>query len=160
MDAVEAPTLFGRGLTPMPMGATATVVRTHTLALPTVEELTLGHAYANLPWRKRLGHTLYELVGLLASEQFLRPGRFGALVVDEAYHLVSTSVAASGGGLLQRWTQALRRTHPVESRPAGGLFRRGPQPHPQPVRARLTVTNHWPPGRWNGSGSTSNATPI
>ena len=92
MDAVEAPTLFGRGLTPMPMGATATVVRTHTLALPTVEELTLGHAYANLPWRKRLGHTLYELVGLLASEQFLRPGRFGALVVDEAYHLVSTSV--------------------------------------------------------------------
>lgn len=92
IDAVEAPTLFGRGLTPMPMGACATVVRTHTLALPTVDELTLGHAYANLPWRKRLGHTLYELVGLLAREQFLRPGRFGALVVDEAYHLVSTTV--------------------------------------------------------------------
>ena len=92
MDAVEAPTLFGRGLPAMPLGATATVVRTHTLALPTVEELTLGHAYANLPWRKRLGRTLYELVGLLAREQFLRPGRFQALVVDEAYHFTTTTV--------------------------------------------------------------------
>jgi AAA-like domain len=92
MDAVEAPVLFDRNLTPMPLTATATVVRTHTLALPTVDELTLTHAYANLPWRKRLGHALYELVGLLAREQFLRPGRFGALVVDEAYHFTTTTV--------------------------------------------------------------------
>lgn len=92
MDAVEAPVLFDRALEPMPLTATATVVRTHTLALPTVDELTLTHAYQNLPWRKRLGHTLYELVGLLAREQFLKPGRFGALVVDEAYHFTATTV--------------------------------------------------------------------
>lgn len=92
MDAVEAPVLFDRALPPMPLTATATVVRTHTLALPTVDELTLTHAYANLPWRKRLGHALYELVGLLAREQFLQPGRFGALVVDEAYHFTATTV--------------------------------------------------------------------
>lgn len=92
MDAVEAPVLFDRALQPMPLTATATVVRTHTLALPTVDELTLTHAYANLPWRKRLGHTLYELVGLLARDQFLKPGRFGALVVDEAYHFTATTV--------------------------------------------------------------------
>lgn len=92
MDAVEAPVLFDRALQPMPLTATATVVRTHTLALPTVDELTLSHAYENLPWRKRLGHALYELVGLLAREQFLKPGRFGALVVDEAYHFTATTV--------------------------------------------------------------------
>lgn len=92
MDAVEAPVLFDRALKPMPLTATATVVRTHTLALPTVDELTLSHAYQNLPWRKRLGHALYELVGLLAREQFLKPGRFGALVVDEAYHFTATTV--------------------------------------------------------------------
>lgn len=92
MNAVEAPVLFDRDLPPMPLTATATVVRTHTLALPTVDELTLSHAYANLPWRKRLGHALYELVGLLAREQFLKPGRFGALVVDEAYHFTATTV--------------------------------------------------------------------
>lgn len=92
MDAVEAPVLFDRALDPMPLTATATVVRTHTLALPTVDELTLSHAYENLPWRKRLGHALYELVGLLAREQFLKPGRFGALVVDEAYHFTATTV--------------------------------------------------------------------
>ncbi|MBY0285697.1 MAG: ATP-binding protein [Mycobacteriaceae bacterium] len=92
MDAVEAPVLFDRRLPPMPVTATATVVRTHTLALPTVDELTMSHAYANLPWRKRLGHALYELVGLLAREQFLKPGRFGALVVDEAYHFTATTV--------------------------------------------------------------------
>jgi hypothetical protein len=92
MDAVEAPVLFDRDLKPMPLTATATVVRTHSLALPTVDELTLAHAYANLPWRKRLGHALYELVGLLAREQFLQPGRFGALVVDEAYHFTATTV--------------------------------------------------------------------
>ncbi|CQD23283.1 AAA-like domain protein [Mycobacterium europaeum] len=92
MDAVEAPVLFDRALKPMPLAATATVVRTHTLALPTVDELTLSHAYQNLPWRKRLGHALYELVGLLAREQFLKPGRFGALVVDEAYHFTATTV--------------------------------------------------------------------
>ncbi|BBN50918.1 ATP-binding protein [Mycobacterium avium] len=92
MDAVEAPVLFDRALQPMPLAATATVVRTHTLALPTVDELTLSHAYQNLPWRKRLGHALYELVGLLAREQFLKPGRFGALVVDEAYHFTATTV--------------------------------------------------------------------
>jgi hypothetical protein len=92
MDAVEAPVLFDRALRPMPLTATATVVRTHTLALPTVDELALTHAYQNLPWRKRLGHALYELVGLLAREQFLKLGRFGALVVDEAYHFTATTV--------------------------------------------------------------------
>lgn len=92
MDAVEAPVLFDRALPPMPLAATATVVRTHTLALPTVDELTLTHAYANLPWRKRLGHTLYELVALLAREQFLKPGRFGMFAIDEAYHLTATNV--------------------------------------------------------------------
>lgn len=92
MDAVEAPVLFDRKLQPMPLTASATVIRTHALALPTVDELTLTHAYQNLPWRKRLGHALYELVGLLAREQFLKPGRFGALVVDEAYHFTATTV--------------------------------------------------------------------
>jgi hypothetical protein len=92
MDAIEAPVLFDRALAPMPLTATATVVRTHSLALPTVDELTIGHAYANLPWRKRLGHALYELTCLLAREQFLRPGRFGALIIDEAYHLTASTV--------------------------------------------------------------------
>lgn len=97
MDALDAPVLFDRGLAPMPLCATATVVRTHNLVLPTAEELTLAHVYANLPWRKRLGHALYELVGLLAREQFLKnSGRFGALVVDEAYHF--TGSAGGGGG--------------------------------------------------------------
>lgn len=91
MNAVEAPVLFDRELPPMPLTATATVVRTHTLSLPTVEDLTLAHAYENLPWRKRLGHALYELVGQLAADQFLRPGRFGNLIIDEAYHLTTSS---------------------------------------------------------------------
>lgn len=93
MDAVEAHVLFDRGLPALPLGAPATIVRTHTLSLPRAQELQLAHAYANLPWRKRLGHALYELVGFLAREEFLRPdGRFGALVADEAYHFTAAPI--------------------------------------------------------------------
>ncbi|MGV0743882.1 ATP-binding protein [Mycolicibacterium sp. XJ870] len=108
MDAAEAPVLFGRGLPPMPMGATATVVRTHTLSLPKPQELTLSHAYANLPWRKRLGHTLYELVGLLAREQFMNNReRFGALIADEAYHFTTSTV---GQQIVEEFVRDGRKT--------------------------------------------------
>ena len=93
MDATEADVLFGRGLKPMPMGASATIVRTDTLSLPRPEELSIAHAYANMSWRKRLGHTLYELIGVLAREKFIRDdGRFGALICDEAYHFTASAV--------------------------------------------------------------------
>ncbi|MHC9295423.1 ATP-binding protein [Mycobacterium sp. LTG2003] len=108
MDAAEAPVLFGRGLPPMPMGATATIVRTHTLSLPKPQELTLSHAYANLPWRKRLGHTLYELVGLLAREQFMsNRDRFGALIADEAYHFTTSTV---GQQIVEEFVRDGRKT--------------------------------------------------
>lgn len=96
MDAVEAAVLFGRGLPAMPLDASATIIRTHTLSLPTPIELATPHLYNRLPWRKRLGHTLYELVGSLARDQFLRDdGRFGALVCDEAYHFTASQVGQS-----------------------------------------------------------------
>lgn len=93
MDAAEAPVLFGRGLDPMPLGATATIVRTHGLQLPLPHELALAHTYANLPWSKRVGHALYELIGHLAADVFLRPdGKFGAFICDEAYHFTRSAV--------------------------------------------------------------------
>ena len=98
IDAVEARVIFdrhanGRTLTPMPLTAPGTVVRTHGLTLPEASELSNEVALSRMPWSKLLGHALYELVGHLAREQFVAPtGRFGMLVVDEAYHFTASAV--------------------------------------------------------------------
>ncbi|SLH38895.1 ATP-binding protein [Mycobacteroides abscessus] len=99
IEAVEARVIFdredsnGRPLKPMPLSAPGTIVRTHGLSLPDAEEMTSEVAMARMPWSKRLGHALYELVGHLAREQFVAPtGRFGMLIVDEAYHFTASAV--------------------------------------------------------------------
>ncbi len=98
IDAVEAPVIFGREfngrpLSRPPLDAAGTIIRTHGLALPTAEELRNEATRANLPWAKLLGHALYELVGHWARAQFVADtGRFGMLIVDEAYHFTASAV--------------------------------------------------------------------
>ncbi|WP_280454759.1 ATP-binding protein [Nocardia brasiliensis] len=92
----RVPVLFDPTLPPLRLAASATVVRTHKLALPTAEELTTPHLYNRLPLTKRLGTALYELVGVAAREAFLSDnGRFGLLVGDEAHHFTQTHVGAA-----------------------------------------------------------------
>ncbi|MFG1792739.1 ATP-binding protein [Nocardia sp. NPDC049149] len=92
----RVPVLFDATLPPLRLTASATVVRTHKLALPTAEELTSPHLYNRLPLTKRLGTALYELVGVAAREAFLSDnGRFGLLVGDEAHHFTQTQVGAA-----------------------------------------------------------------
>ncbi|MBF6398078.1 ATP-binding protein [Nocardia cyriacigeorgica] len=92
----RVPVLFDPDLPPLRLDASATVVRSHKLALPTAEELTTPHLYNRLPLTKRLGTALYELVGVAAREAFLSDnGRFGLLVGDEAHHFTQTQVGAA-----------------------------------------------------------------
>ncbi|NUS42718.1 MAG: hypothetical protein HOQ24_03345 [Mycobacteriaceae bacterium] len=88
--------LFDPQLPPLRLTAAATVVRTHNLALPTVEELVTPHLYNRLPLTKRIGTAMYELVGMTAREAFLTDnGRFGLLVGDEAHHFTQTHVGSA-----------------------------------------------------------------
>ncbi|MCX4092167.1 ATP-binding protein [Nocardia sp. alder85J] len=92
----RVPVLFDPRLPTLRLDASATVVRSHHLALPSAEELTTPHLYARLPLTKRLGTALYELVGVAAREAFLTDnGRFGLLVGDEAHHFTQTQVGSS-----------------------------------------------------------------
>ncbi|MFE6862392.1 ATP-binding protein [Nocardia sp. NPDC057668] len=92
----RVPVLFDPQLPPLRLDAAATVVRSHRLALPTVEELTTPHLYHRLPLTKRLGTALYELVGVAARTAFLSDnGRFGLLIGDEAHHFTQTQVGAA-----------------------------------------------------------------
>ncbi|MGK8508998.1 ATP-binding protein [Nocardia asiatica] len=92
----RVPVLFDPKLRPLRLDASATVVRSHNLQLPTAEELTTPHLYNRLPLTKRLGTALYELVGVAAREAFLTDnGRFGLLVGDEAHHFTQTQVGSA-----------------------------------------------------------------
>jgi hypothetical protein len=67
------------------------VVRTHTLALPTREELSHRHLFEQLRLEKLFGRALYALTAALARGIcFADPRVLGAFVVDEAHHVTAS----------------------------------------------------------------------
>lgn len=69
----------------------AVVVRTHTLQLPAVEELTNEHLFTQMPLEKIFGRAFYSLLAALARHIcFADPSRLGVFALDES-HSVTVS---------------------------------------------------------------------
>lgn len=67
------------------------VVRTHTLALPTRDELAHQHLFEQLRLEKLFGRAMYALTAALARGIcFADPRVLGAFVVDEAHHVTAS----------------------------------------------------------------------
>lgn len=88
----NAGVLFNHNLPPLQLTASATIVRTHRLQLPTVEDIHSPHLFKQLTPTKHMGRALYGLTATIARRAFFDPSnpRFGAYVLDEAHHLTTT----------------------------------------------------------------------
>ena len=71
--------------------APAVVIRTHTLELPSREELEHEHLFTQMGLEKLFGRALYALVAALARQVcFADPARLGVFLVDEAHHVTAS----------------------------------------------------------------------
>lgn len=90
--------LFDRDLPPMNFDATAIVVATQGLRLPTEVQVTNEHLYRDLDPDQRFAHHIYNLVAVLAKTAFFRSPRFCVFCTDEAYQLTNSPVGQSALG--------------------------------------------------------------
>lgn len=82
--------IFDESLPSLPE-APGIVVRTHTLALPTRDELAHRHLFEQLRLEKLFGRAMYALTAALARGIcFADPRVLGAFVVDEAHHVTAS----------------------------------------------------------------------
>ncbi|MCO7219525.1 ATP-binding protein [Klenkia sp. PcliD-1-E] len=82
--------IFNENL-PAPPEAPAIIVRTHTLALPTRDELQHRHLFEQLKLEKMFGRAMYALVAALARGIcFQDRSTLGAFIVDEAHHVTAS----------------------------------------------------------------------
>ena len=78
--------IFDASVPPLPLAANAVVVRTHTLQLPSREELEHQHLFAQLPLEKLFGRALNALIASLARTVcFADTSRLAGFVVSEAH---------------------------------------------------------------------------
>lgn len=82
--------LFDSKLLVLDITAPAIVIRTHTLELPSSDELSTPHLFDRMRLEKRYGRALYTLIGGLARLIcFADVDRLGLFILDEAHHLTS-----------------------------------------------------------------------
>ncbi|MCC9185561.1 hypothetical protein MMAG44476_21612 [Mycolicibacterium mageritense DSM 44476 = CIP 104973] len=87
----NAGALFDPNLPPLQLTSPATIIRTHRLQLPTVEDIHSPHLFQQLTPTKHMGRALYGLTATIARRAFFADNsRFGAYVLDEAHHLTTT----------------------------------------------------------------------
>ena len=83
--------VFDETLPVLHASAPAVVVRTHTLELPSREELEHEHLFAEMGLEKTFGRAIYALVTALARRIcFADPSRLGVFAVDETHHVTSS----------------------------------------------------------------------
>jgi hypothetical protein len=69
----------------------AVVIRTHTLQLPSREELAHKHLFDQMGLEKLFGRAMYALIAALARRIcFDDPSRLGVFLVDEAHHVTAS----------------------------------------------------------------------
>lgn len=87
----NAGALFDRNLPPLQLTSPATIIRTHRLQLPTVEDIHSPHLFKQLTPTKHMGRALYGLTATIARRAFFADrSRFGVYLLDEAHHLTTT----------------------------------------------------------------------
>ena len=83
--------IFDESLPPLEPAAAAVIIRTHTLELPTRNELEHEHLFAQMRLEKIFGRAMYALIAALARQIcFSDTGVLGLFVVDEAHHITSS----------------------------------------------------------------------
>lgn len=83
--------IFDASLPALQPAAPAIVIRTHTLELPTREEIETPHLFEQMKLEKIFGRALYtSIAGLARQICFADRARLGVFAIDEAHHLTSS----------------------------------------------------------------------
>lgn len=83
--------MFDPTLPILPPDVPAVVIRTHTLELPSRDELIHPHLFKQMGLEKLVGRAVYALVAALARRIcFADPTRLGVFLVDEAHHVTAS----------------------------------------------------------------------
>lgn len=86
--------IFDEALPLLPLTAGAIVIRTHTLELPSREELEIGHLFDQLKLEKIFGRAMYAFIAALARHIcFSDLDTFGAFINDECH---ATTISPEG----------------------------------------------------------------
>jgi hypothetical protein len=86
--------IFDPNLPPLPLASPAIVIRTHTLELPSREELQISHLFDQLKLEKVFGRALYAFIAALARHVcFADLHTFGAFINDECH---ATTISPEG----------------------------------------------------------------
>lgn len=82
--------LFDDSLPALAPTSPAIVMRTHTLQLPTKEDITQAHLYDNMTVPMRVGHVMYQYITELAKEIcFANPDQDAVFLCDEAHRITA-----------------------------------------------------------------------
>lgn len=84
--------VFDSDLPPLQVGdARAVIVRTHTLQLPSRDQLEHEHLFKQMSLEKTFGRAMYALIAALARRIcFANRDQLGVFVVDEAHHITAS----------------------------------------------------------------------
>lgn len=87
--------IFDSSLPALQTTSPAIIIRTHTLELPTSDELLTAHLFDELRLEKVFGRAMYALIAGLARQIcFSDLTRLGVFIVDEAHHLTGSPEGA------------------------------------------------------------------
>lgn len=83
--------IFDQGLPVLDVKSRAVVIRTHTLELPSANELEHQHLFSQMRLEKVFGRAMYALIAALARQVcFADSSELALFVVDEAHHITSS----------------------------------------------------------------------
>nr|WP_218680310.1 ATP-binding protein [Rhodococcus qingshengii] len=83
-----AAALFEKGLPALDITAQAIVFRTHTVKLPSQQEIVQEHLFRQLGLEKRVGRAMYALIGLIARGIcFANPSEPAMFLADECHRM-------------------------------------------------------------------------
>lgn len=84
--------IFSRDLPPMRPTAPAIVIRTHTVQMPSQEQVANAHLAAEMTLEQRFGRAIYRLIAHVAREIcFADDDRLGLFLLDECHHLTRST---------------------------------------------------------------------
>jgi len=87
--------IFNGDLPPLTSAAPAIVIRTHTVQMPSQEQVENAHLAREMTLEQRYGRAIYRLIANVAREIcFADEGRLGLFLLDECHHLTRSNEGA------------------------------------------------------------------